>query len=249
MTCYFGGKNVIISRKRIKKLDQLQENINYKFKDISLLNAALAHSSFINENKKGFNISNERLEFLGDAVIDLIVSEYLYKRFAELPEGKLTKIRASIVCESSLAFAARKIDIGAHMLLGKGEELTGGRNKASLLADAFEALTAAIYLDSGLEKAKDFLLSNFEQEVIYEISKGNLFVDYKTELQESVQKKRKLVVEYRVEKEVGPDHSKRFYIDVIAKNKVIGKGIGRSKKEAEQNAAKYALIQMGEAYE
>ena len=238
-----------ISSRRRRKKDKLQENIHYKFKDISLLNTALAHSSYINENKKGLNINNERLEFLGDAIIDLIVSEYLYKRFAELPEGKLTKIRSSIVCEPSLAFAARKIELGAYMLLGKGEELTGGRNKESLLADAFEALTAAIYLDSGLEKARDFLMKNFEQEVIYEISKGNLFTDYKTELQESLQKKHKLAVEYRVEKEVGPDHNKKFHIDVIAKNKVIGKGIGRSKKEAEQNAAKHALIQMGEEYE
>lgn len=239
-----------ISPERMKKLYELQKYINYKFNDISLLNNSLAHSSYINENKKGLYTSNERLEFLGDAIIDLIVSEYLYKRFPELPEGELTKIRSSIVCEPSLAFAARKINLGAYMLLGKGEDITGGRDRDSLLADAFEALTAAIYLDGGFNKAVSFLIGNFEQEVIYAISKGNLFIDYKTELQEFLQKKYKSKVEYRVEKEDGPDHNKKFYMNVIAENKVIGKGMGRNKKEAEQNAAKHALMQiMGEKYE
>lgn len=235
-----------ISSKRSKELDELQEKIDYFFKDIKLLNISLTHSSYSNENKTRAIEDNERLEFLGDAIIGLIVSEYLYDRFEELPEGEMTKKRATIVCESSLAFAARKIGLGDYILLGKGEEVTGGRNRDSILADAFEALAGAIFIDGGLNSTRKYLLGMFEEEVIYAISKGNLFIDYKTELQEVLQKKGKSKIEYCVEKEVGPDHNKKFYMNVIVENKIIGSGMGRNKKEAEQMAAKQALIRVGE---
>lgn len=238
-----------ITSERAKHLKNIQNIINYYFNDIKLLNTSLTHSSYANENKMSNNENNERLEFLGDVVVNLIVSEYLYKRFNELPEGELTKKRAAVVCESSLAFAARKIVLGDYLLLGKGEETTGGRNRESILADAFEALTGAIYIDEGLNSTREFLLGMFEQEVIYALSKGNLFIDYKTELQEMLQKKTKSKIEYEVEKEVGPDHNKKFYMNVIVESKVIGSGMGRNKKEAEQMAAKEALYRMDEKNE
>ena len=234
-----------ISSERKKSLDEIQLNINYKFKDINLINTSLTHSSYANESKMRIYENNERLEFLGDVIVNLIVSEYLYHKFSELPEGELTKKRAAIVCESSLAFAARKINLGEYLLLGKGEEATGGRNRESILADTFEALTGAIYIDGGLTSTREFLLGMFEQEVIYALSKGNLFIDYKTELQETLQKRTKSKIEYKVVREVGPDHNKKFYMDVIVENKVIGSGMGRNKKEAEQMAAKQALDRIG----
>ncbi len=234
-----------ISSERKKSLNEIQLNINYKFKDINLINTSLTHSSYANESKMRIYENNERLEFLGDVIVNLIVSEYLYHKFSELPEGELTKKRAAIVCESSLAFAARKINLGEYLLLGKGEEATGGRNRESILADTFEALTGAIYIDGGLTSTREFLLGMFEQEVIYALSKGNLFIDYKTELQETLQKRTKSKIEYKVVREVGPDHNKKFYMDVIVENKVIGSGMGRNKKEAEQMAAKQALDRIG----
>ncbi len=244
-----GGNKVKIPYERQKSLRKIQSDINYKFKDIELLNTALTHSSYANENKMRNHENNERLEFLGDVVVNLIVSDYLYHHFPELPEGELTKKRATVVCESSLAFAARKINLGKYLLLGKGEETTGGRDRDSILGDAFEALTGAIYIDDGLISTQKFLLGMFEGEVIYAISKGNLFIDYKTELQEILQKKTKSKIEYKVEKEVGPDHNKKFYMNVIVENKVIGSGMGRNKKEAEQMAAKQALYRIGERIE
>ena len=238
-----------ISYRRKEKLEEIQKKINYFFKDIELLNISLTHSSYSNENKMRANENNERLEFLGDAIIGLVVSEYLYNRFKEFPEGEMTKKRAAIVCESSLAFAARKINLGDYILLGKGEEATGGGNRDSILADAFEALAGAIFIDGGLNSTRNYLLGMFEEEVIYAISKGNLFIDYKTELQEVLQKKGKPKIEYNVEKEVGPDHNKKFYMNVIVENKIIGSGMGRNKKEAEQMAAKQALIRIGEENE
>ncbi|SHD76984.1 ribonuclease III [Schnuerera ultunensis] len=235
-----------ISSQRAKLLERLQAEIKYNFQDIKLLNTSLTHSSYANENKGKNSVSNERLEFLGDTVISLVVSDYLYKRFSEFPEGELTKRRASVVCESSLAFAARKINLGEYLLLGKGEEATGGRERDSILADALEALTGAIYVDGGLKKTEKYLLGLFEQEVIYALSKGTLFIDYKTELQEVLQKKTKSRIEYKVEKEVGQDHNKKFYMNVIVENKIIGSGMGRNKKEAEQMAAKQALLKIGE---
>ncbi|WP_343231658.1 ribonuclease III [Tissierella simiarum] len=236
-------KDTVIRKKR---LEVLQNNINYKFKNIQLLNTALTHSSYANENKMKNTDNNERLEFLGDTVLNLIVSQYLYKKYPNYPEGELTKLRATVVCESSLAFGARKIDLGEYLLLGKGEEATGGRSRESILGDAFEALTGAIYMDGGLEILNHLLLNIFEDDIVHAVAKGDLFIDYKTELQEKLQKKTKSKVEYIVEKEEGPDHNKVFYINVVVDDKIIGKGTGRSKKDAEQMAAKEALLIMGE---
>lgn len=227
-----------------KELNLLEENLKYKFQNIELLKKALTHSSFANENKMKITENNERLEFLGDSIINLIVSQYLYKKYPDYPEGELTKIRATVVCESSLAFAAKKMGLGKYLLLGKGEEATGGRERESILADASEALVGAIYRDSDLEITNKVLLSNFEEDIVYAVAKGNLFIDYKTELQERFQRTSKSSIEYVIAKEVGPDHNKIFHINVVINNKVAGTGQGRNKKEAEQMAAKEALSQM-----
>ncbi len=232
--------------KGTKWLEPLEVNLNYKFKNIKLLKTALTHSSYANENKMKITDNNERLEFLGDTIINLIVSQYLYKKYPNYPEGELTKIRAKVVCESSLAFAARKIDLGNYLLLGKGEEATGGRHRDSILADASEALVGAIYMDSDFQITNKLLLENFEADIVYAVAKGALFIDYKTELQENLQKITKAKIEYKVVKEEGPDHNKIFYMDVVVDNKTVGTGMGRNKKEAEQMAAKEALLVMGE---
>lgn len=230
-------------------LEPLEEDLGYKFKNIELLKTAFTHSSYANENKMKITENNERLEFLGDAILNLIVSHYLYKKYQDYPEGELTKIRATVVCESSLAFAARKINLGKYLLIGKGEETTGGRERDSILADASEALTGAIYIDSDFDTTSKLLLKNFEEDIVYAVAKGALFIDYKTELQERFQRIKKSKIEYRVLKEVGPDHNKIFYMDVLVNDKTIGKGSGRNKKEAEQMAAKEALMIMGDKNE
>lgn len=234
---------------RNKKLLNFQKRIGYTFKNEVLLNKALTHSSFANENKSREWTHNERLEFLGDSVLNLVVSEYVYKKFPKDPEGQLTKFRASIVCESSLAYAAKKIKLGDYLLLGKGEETTGGRYRDSIQADAFEALIGSIYLDGGLESSRKFIVNVLENEVSKSTSFGYLFTDYKTRLQEELQKSKKANVKYIVIKEKGPDHNKTFYIDLIVDNEVYGSGKGRSKKEAEQMAAKSGLNKLGVCYE
>lgn len=230
-------------------LRSLEDNLNYKFNNRKLLALAMTHSSYANEYKMGIVENNERLEFLGDAILSLVVSQYLYKKYPNHPEGELTKIRAKVVCESSLAYAAKKIEIGKFLLLGKGEEATGGRVRESILADAAEAMVGAVYMDSDFETANSILLSNFESDIVHAVAKGDLFIDFKTELQEMVQKKGKSTMEYVVVKEEGPDHDKRFYIDVIVNNESIGSGRGRNKKDAEQMAAKEALIRLGVFHE
>lgn len=230
-------------------LRSLEDNLNYKFNNRKLLGLAMTHSSYANEYKMGIVENNERLEFLGDAILSLVVSQYLYKKYPNHPEGELTKIRAKVVCESSLAYAAKKIEIGKFLLLGKGEEATGGRVRESILADAAEAMVGAVYMDSDFETANSILLSNFESDIVHAVAKGDLFIDFKTELQEMVQKKGKSTMEYVVVKEEGPDHDKRFYIDVIVNNESIGSGRGRNKKDAEQMAAKEALIRLGVFHE
>lgn len=237
------------SVKGAKFLEPLQDNLDYRFENINLLKTALTHSSYANENKMKLTDNNERLEFLGDTILNLIVSQYLYKKYPNYPEGELTKIRAKVVCESSLAFAARKIELGKYLLLGKGEEATGGRDRDSILADASEALVGAIYIDSDFEMINKLLLKNFESDIVYAVAKGALFIDYKTDLQENLQKITRAKIEYKVAKEEGPDHNKIFYIDVLVDNKVVGTGTGRNKKEAEQMAAKEALLIMGEINE
>lgn len=229
-------------RRENKHLSSLEENLNYYFKDDSLLQQALTHSSYANENQLKITESNERLEFLGDTILNLIVSQYLYNKYLDYPEGELTKIRAKVVCESSLAYAARKIELGEYLLLGKGEEATGGRERESILADTCEAIVGAIYLDSDLEVTNKLLLEKFEEDIVNAVAKGNLFIDYKTELQENLQRGRQVVVEYVVNREEGPDHNKTFYMDILMNGKVLGTGKGRNKKEAEQMAAKKVLL-------
>ncbi|MBW4828653.1 MAG: ribonuclease III [Clostridiaceae bacterium] len=224
---------------------QLQNELNFIFKDITLLNGALTHSSYANEHRKSNMIHNERLEFLGDSVLNLAVSDYIYKKYPYYPEGNLTKIRATVVCESALALIAKKIKLGNYLLLGKGEEATGGRNRDSILADALEALIGAMYLDKGFRDAQKFVIRLLEREIIEASKKGELFIDYKTKLQETLQRNRKAGIEYKIVKEEGPDHDKKFHILALIDEEEFGRGYGRSKKEAEQMAAKEVLIRMG----
>lgn len=223
-------------------MTELEESIHYKFNNRKLLTEALSHSSYANENKRNRR-SNERLEFLGDSVLSIVVSQYLFEHFSHLPEGELTKIRASLVCEKSLHIFARQIDLGRFLLLGKGEENTGGRERASILADAFEALIAAIFLDGGLEAARTHILRFIPEDI--EAQRHAAFNDYKTILQEVIQQNPEEKVEYVIVDQSGPDHNKAFTVNVCLNTNVIGIGTGRSKKEAEQMAAKEALKLMG----
>ena len=217
-----------------------EEIIGYKFKDRSLLQTALTHSSYANE-MNGKVDYNERLEFLGDSVLGMITAEYLFTHHPEMPEGKLTKTRSSMVCEKSLHKFAQSIKLGEFMYLGKGEINTGGRERPSILADAFESVIAAIYLDAGFEEAKKFVLGFISNADIEE----PVITDYKTALQEIVQKNPGEYLEYFMVGESGPDHCKTFIVEVHLNNNVIGTGEGRSKKQAEQMAAKATLRLMG----
>ncbi|MBR6069089.1 MAG: ribonuclease III [Ruminococcus sp.] len=219
-----------------------EKKIGYTFENKHLIQQALSHSSYANEKKRP-NGSNERLEFLGDSVLSIVVSDYLYKHLTSVAEGDLTKLRASLVCEKSLHIFAKQIDLGDYLLLGKGEENTGGRERPSILADAFEAVIAAIYLDGGIEAARKHILRFIPEDLEHEAKKA--FSDFKTVLQEVVQKNPEEKVEYVLIGEEGPDHNKRFVVEVMLNSQVIGKGKGRSKKEAEQLAAKEALELMG----
>lgn len=234
---------------RNEDIDLLQNNLNYKFIDADLLETSLTHTSYSNENNIHESKSNERLEFLGDSIISLVVSEYLYNKHPFYPEGELTKIRAKVVCEKSLAYAAKKINLGSFLYLGKGEENTGGRDRNSILADAFEALVGAIFLDSSYELVTKVLIDNFETDIVHAVAKGDLFNDFKTELQEKLQRATKGKIDYIVYKETGPDHNKIFHVHVRLDENIIGSGMGRNKKEAEQMAAKEALILMDEDYD
>lgn len=216
---------------------ELEERIGYFFKDKNLLKTALTHSSYSNEKKVGHFGCNERLEFLGDAVLELTSSEFLFLNYKELPEGELTKLRASIVCEPTLALCARELSLGDYLLLGKGENMTGGRKRPSVVSDAFEAVIGAIYLDGGLEAARTFV----HRFVMSDIETKKLFFDAKTILQEKVQQKYHIEVTYRMDREEGPDHDKHFFISAMLGERVIGAGEGRTKKAAEQEAAYDAL--------
>lgn len=226
----------------MEDIEKFEEILNYKFKDRNLLVQALSHSSYANEKKKS-RVSNERLEFLGDSVLSIVVSQYLFEHLTHIAEGELTKLRASLVCEKSLYLFAKQIHLGDFILLGKGEENTGGRERTSILADAFEAVIAAIFLDGGLEAASKHIL-RFIPEDIQRLKKP-AFSDFKTILQEIVQKNPEEKAEYVLAGEEGPDHDKRFVVEVHLNSNVIGEGIGKSKKEAEQMAAKQALELMG----
>ena len=223
-----------------KQITKLELLLGHQFKNRKWIYIALTHSSYANEHRKEDIKYNERLEFLGDSVLGLSISEYLFAKLEDLPEGELTKLRAVIVCESALAQVARKLKVGEFLRLGKGEMLTGGRERASILADAMESIIGAIYMDSDFKTAKEFVLNQFDK-IIRDAKMGKRFMDYKTELQEYIQKEGTSVIEYKVINEQGPDHQKIFEIEVYRNNNGIGKGKGHSKKEAEQNAALNAL--------
>ncbi len=216
-------------------------NLGYDFKNKKLLTLALTHSSYGNEKRCQ---CNERLEFLGDSVLSIIVSEYLFGKLPLVKEGELSKIRASLVCEQSLADFAKAIKIGDALLLGKGEDATGGRERASILSDAFEAIIAAIYLDSDFETVKKWVLNIMKKSLHLALDGRKTYHDYKTMLQEEVQKHANSVL-YRVVEENGPDHRKNFVVEALMNGKRLSLGEGMSKKDAEQNAAKKALVDMG----
>lgn len=224
----------------MNRLHELEAVINYSFKDRDRLLLALTHSSYANEKKNEGLISNERLEFLGDSVLNIVTSEYIYKNFTSLPEGEMSRTRAAIVCEGSLMKCAKKIELGSYLFLGKGEENTGGRNRTSILSDAFEALIGAIFLDGGLEEAGKFILTILNEQIT-EINCGSIFFDYKTQFQEIIQRTNEQNICYNIIDEKGPDHNKVFVAQLSVNDKVFGVGQGKSKKEAEQKAARIAL--------
>ncbi|MBO8167808.1 MAG: ribonuclease III [Thermoanaerobacteraceae bacterium] len=225
---------------RKSQLYELLNQCGVSINSLELVNQALTHPTYVFENQKKKLSHNQRLEFLGDAVLDLIVAQYLYHRYPTKPEGELTKIRAAVVCEPTLARVARKINLGQYLLLGRGEELTGGRQRPSVLADAFEALIAAIYLDAGMEQAVSFVENQLKEEIVAAVN-SEYYGDYKTILQERIQKEFTDNVQYDILKEFGPDHNKTFVAGVSIGGKLLATGQGKSKKEAEQLAAKAAL--------
>jgi ribonuclease-3 len=218
----------------------MEDVLNYKFKDESILLTALTHSSYANEARSEGVKCNERLEFLGDAVLGFVIGSYLYKTFPDLPEGKLTKLRASVVCDQMLSRKAKALGIDKYLRLGKGEELTGGRERVSILEDAFESVIGAIYMDGGIEEAARFVLSQLKEEVAT-LNASHKVLDNKTSLQEILQRTSQAPIEYVVIGESGPAHNKLFKMEVRHNGRVLGSGIGKSKKEAEQHAAQVAL--------
>ena len=232
-----------IDPKRLKHLNEFEGIIGYSFKNISILNNALTHSSFV-ASKADFHEHNERLEFIGDSILNMVISLHLYSKCKNSPEGNLTRFRAGIVCEQSLYNASDNLKLGQYLLLSKGEENTGGRCRVSILADAFEALIAAIYLDGGIKKAKTFIISNLEN-TINAVAENRIFSDYKSFLQEHIQKGNSGKLSYKMLKEEGPDHNKTFEIALYLNNTMIGKGAGHSKKDAQQAAARDALVSLG----
>ncbi len=223
-------------------MEKLESKLGYSFRDRTLLLTALSHSSYANENRSSGMSSNERLEFLGDSVLGQVVASHLYSSFPDMPEGQMTRLRAELVCEQSLFTVARAIDLGDFILLGKGEENSGGRQRHSILADAVEALIAAMYLDGGLDVAKKFI----HKIILSEINMQHVQVgsDYKTMLQELIQRKPNQTLIYDLVSESGPDHNKSFTVQVLLNGKAIGSGEGRAKKEAEQLAAKSGLEEL-----
>ena len=219
-------------------IKKFQEVIEYHFHDEKLLRQALTHSSFANEKHLKKHSDNERLEFLGDAVLEIISSEFLYKEYPDKPEGELTKLRASIVCEPTLALCTKDIALGEYLLLGKGEDQTGGRGRKSILSDALEAVIGAIYLDGGFANAKEFV-NNF---ILKDIENKQLFYDSKTILQEIVQSRHDGNLEYVLIGEEGPDHNKQFIVEAHLDERLLAKGTGRTKKAAEQEAAYKSIL-------
>jgi ribonuclease-3 len=223
-------------------MKELEDKLGYHFKNPTYLKNALTHSSYANEVRSAGG-SNERLEFLGDSVLGFVVADYLFKNFPNLPEGDLTKKRAALVCEKACCGFSKQLDVGKYLLLSHGEQNSGGRTRPSILADAFESIIAAIYIDGGMEEARKFIL-RFVLPLLQN-SRPKTFKDYKTSLQEIIQQNPEERLEYVLTGESGPDHDKHFTVEVHLNNNVIGKGGGRSKKEAEQQAAREALELMG----
>jgi ribonuclease-3 len=226
----------------LKSLKEFQEEIGYEFKNESLLKQALTHSSYANEKHKKPLSDNERLEFLGDAVLEAISSEFLFLNYKNLPEGDLTRLRAGMVCEPTLAFCTREIHLGDYIYLGKGEEMTGGRKRKSVLSDAMEAVIGAIFLDGGFPAAKTFILKF----IMKDIEHKRMFYDSKTMLQEVTQARYKQNVTYHLTGEKGPDHAKEFTVEVCVGKQKLGSGTGNTKKAAEQEAAYQALLKLQE---
>lgn len=216
----------------------LEEKLGYQFKDITLLENALTHSSYANEHHMGSLNSNERLEFLGDSVLGMVVADNLYRTFPKLPEGDLTRLRANLVCEGSLVLVAKQLNLGSYLRLGKGEEASGGRERPSIIADAVEAVLAAVYLDGGISQARR-IIQHYILDHMAEVQRASR--DHKTYLQELIQRKSGQVLSYHLVGESGLDHAKTFIMEVRLNGKAIGQGQGRSKKEAEQMAAKAAI--------
>ncbi len=224
----------------IEYLKKFEEKINYKYNDLKLLRHALTHSSYANEKRLNKLDNNERLEFLGDAVLELVTSEYLFKKHKKMPEGELTKLRARLVCEQTLAQCAKEIGVGDYLLLGKGEAATGGRERFSILSDALEAIIGSIYLDGGFTNAKEFI----SKYILADVKNKELFFDSKTILQEIVQSEYKGQLTYELLKEEGPDHNKQFTVVALVHDKELGVGIGKTKKAAEQEAAYQSILKM-----
>lgn len=222
------------------RIEELEQKIRYSFRDKRLLERALTHSSSANERKINKTEDYERLEFLGDAVLELVSSEHIYREHPEMPEGKMTKFRSSIVCEPALAFCAREIGVERYILLGRGEEATGGRTRDSIISDVMEAIIGAVYLDSGLEEARDFI----HRFILSDLENKQLFYDAKTILQELVQKENMGALRYELVREDGPEHDKTFVVEAYIGEKKAGDGTGHSKKAAEQKAAYEALVRM-----
>lgn len=223
-------------------IEALQNVIGYHFRDEKLLKQALTHSSYANERKINKCKDYERLEFLGDAILEMVSSEFLFRKFPDMPEGQLTKLRASMVCEPSLAFCARDLELGRYLFLGKGEEATGGRSRASVTSDVMEAITGAIFLDGGLQPAKQFIMDF----ILNDLEEKQLFYDSKTILQEQIQKTPGKTISYELTGEEGPDHDKIFCVDVLIDGVKAASGKGKNKKSAEQEAAYHVLLHMKE---
>jgi ribonuclease-3 len=229
---------MLLLEARKAQLVELEQALHYRFHRLELLNQALTHKSYVHEQREPVQ-HNERLEFLGDAVLGLVIGDYCYRQFADLAEGELSKLRASLVNDGNLARIARRLELGSYLLVGRGEELTGGRAKASLLADTLEAVLAAIYLDSSLGDVSRVILQCFQEDLTTVLHEG--YRDYKSELQEYTQDKFGCVPTYTVVRERGPDHEKVFEVELAIRRQIHGLGVGRSKKEAEQDAAHKVL--------
>lgn len=221
-------------------MNELEKKLGYSFKNIDLLNTALSHSSYANENKKTGEVCNERLEFLGDSILGVITADYLYKNFPNMPEGQMTKTRSELVCEHSLHKVAQELGLSEYLRLGKGEEMGGGRTRPSIMADAVEAILAAVYLDSGIDEAAKII----KKYILAGVEAGVTNHDYKTTLQEFVQRKSNQTLKYEMIDATGPDHAKIFSFRVLLNGIPIGEGEGKTKKEAEQNSARKALEEL-----